>query len=99
MTGVVALMLAVVWYWKTWSEGFQFPPVPFGDIADVGRFYAFGLLALTFEFGVPLSCLVSALFGLPARSEVTARIGLTCALVALLMYAFYIRSCSRALFG
>jgi len=99
VTGTVTLVVAGLWFWRSWDEGLALPPAPTGDLTDLGALYTFWLIALAFEFGVPSFCLVSTLFGFPARREMTSRIGLSCALAALLMYAIYVRSCSAALFG
>jgi uncharacterized membrane protein YwaF len=98
-TGLAAILLTAFWYRQSWNDGFAFPPLPTNDPSDLPALYAFWLLAIAFEFGVPLLCLVSGLFGFPARREKMSRIGLVCAVLALVFYAIYVRSCSAALFG
>jgi hypothetical protein len=48
---------------------------------------------LAFQFAVPIFCLSAFVFGRPARHLWTARVGLSCAALALLGYALYVRTC------
>ncbi len=97
LTGAAALLLAALWYLRSWDDGFTFPPLPTNDITDLTALFGFWFLAVAFEFGVPILGLVSTLFGLPARHDRMSRIGLACAIFALLLYVSYIKLCSAAL--
>jgi drug/metabolite transporter (DMT)-like permease len=66
---------------------------PAAALDGPGTMLAYFTAGMVFQFGIPVLCLAAFIFGTPARRLWTARIGLACAVTALLGYALYVRSC------
>jgi hypothetical protein len=58
-----------------------------------GALFAYLTAGIAFQFGIPVLSLAGFVFGTPVRTLWTAKIGLTCAAVALIAYALYVRAC------
>jgi len=78
------------------AAGFGYHSVHFLDYLSAGLdsgalMLAYLAAGIAFQFGIPVLCLASFIFGMPARRSWTARIGMACAAAALAGYALYVQ--------
>ena len=80
LSGFGAVLIMAVWSWFHF-HGFDFSFLPF-----IGYLTAL----LLFQYATPVLCFSALFFGFPARRQLTAKIGLGLALIALVSYARHI---------
>lgn len=90
--GIAAVLLTGGFFCFNGGFGPVGPPLD-GPIADNKLLVTYIVFAYLFQFGTPFLCAVAFLFGFSARRYLAARIGITLAVVSLLMYTLTIRAC------
>jgi hypothetical protein len=90
VAGACALSGTGLWYWRSWDDGLQIPPLPRGDMLEFTELYRLTLLAVLFQFGTPALDVVACILGLTARNHWAAKAALAMAAVSIAMYAAYI---------
>lgn len=99
VAGACALATAGMWYWGSWDGGLSVPPLPQGDMMDIGQLMGIAVLGVTFQFGTPALCVPAWALGLKAKGHWAAKAGMAMAGAAMVMYAFYVRACLGVVAG
>jgi hypothetical protein len=97
--GIIALILGMAAIFVTggffYLNGGFVPvgPVLVDPVAHRGLLIIYIIVAYLFHFGTPLLCIAAFFFGFPRKDFWTARIGITLATAALLMYVLTVHAC------